>query len=506
MYKDGKAWIAQSESPVYLLPQMANRHGLIAGATGTGKTVTLKVMAEAFSEMGVPVFLADIKGDLSGLSREGSDHPKVQERVTKLGLDEFSYRGYPVRFWDLFGENGHPVQTTVSEMGSVLLARLLDLNEVQTGVLSIVFRIADEKGLLLLDLKDLRAMIQYVGDHAREFTLQYGTISTQSVGAILRSLLTLEEQGGEVFFGEPALDIYDWMQLDPQGRGTINILDSVRLFGQPALYSTFLLWMMAELFETLPEAGDLDKPKLVFFFDEAHLLFRDAPKALLQKVEQVVRLIRSKGIGVYFITQNPADLPQEILSQLGNRVQHALRAYTPADQRLVEAAAETFRTNPDFDTATVLLELATGEALISFLEADGRPQIVQRAMVLPPQSLMGSIDDQSRKNLIAASPVYGKYEREVDRDSAFELLRRQGAPGQAATMDQNRQSLEREPQYQQPQYQQPQYQQPQYEKPARKSGYTRQTPLEKVTNAVVTTIGREIGRQLIRGILGSLKK
>lgn len=495
MYKDGKAWIAQSDQPVFLLPQMANRHGLIAGATGTGKTVTLKVMAEAFSEMGVPVFLADIKGDLSGLGQEGAEHPKVQERAAKLGIQNFSYCSYPVRFWDLFGENGHPVQTTVSEMGSILLARLLDLNEVQTGVLNIIFRIADDQGLLLLDLKDLRAMIQYVGDHAREFTLQYGTISTQSIGAILRSLLTLEDQGGAVFFGEPALDIYDWMQLDAQGKGTINILDSVRLFGQPALYSTFLLWMMSELFETLPEAGDLDKPKIVFFFDEAHLLFRDAPKALLQKVEQVVRLIRSKGVGVYFITQNPSDLPQEILSQLGNRVQHALRAYTPADQRFVEAAAETFRSNPTFDTATALLELATGEALVSFLEADGRPMIVQRAFVLPPQSLMGSMDDQSRKNLIAASPVFGKYEREVDRDSAFEMIGRQAVAAQA-------QNMEPQPRVQQPQYQQ----EPQYQQPVRKSGYTRQTPLEKVTNAVVTTIGREIGRQLIRGILGSLKK
>jgi len=482
MQADNKVWIAKSDIPIYLLPKMANRHGLIAGATGTGKTTTLKVLAESFSDLGVPVFLADIKGDLAGLAMPGSESPKMKERIERLGVEGFSYRAYPVRFWDLFGEGGHPVRTTVSEMGALLLARLLGLNDTQTGVLHIVFRIADDRGLLLLDLKDLRAMLQYVGDHAKEFTLEYGNISPRSVGAVLRSLLALEDQGGDHFFGEPALDLFDWIQIAPGGQGVINVLHSPKLFLKPALYSTFLLWMLSELFEALPEAGDLDKPKMVFFFDEAHLLFEDAPKILLDKVEQVVRLIRSKGIGVYFITQSPSDLPGDVLGQLGNRIQHALRAYTPADQKLVKAAAQTFRPNPAFETADAITELATGEALVSCLDAEGRPGIVERGWILPPQSMFGTIDDEARQNIIRSAMISGKYERLVDRDSAYELLQRKIKQEQMEVFENEDRK-----------------------KPARKSP-ERKTAFEKAANSAVTAIGREIGRSLIRGLLGSLKR
>lgn len=482
MYAKDKIWIGKGAFPVYLLPQMANRHGLIAGATGTGKTVTLKVLAESFSDLGVPVFLADIKGDLAGLAVKGDVNPKVEERVSQLVIDGFSYESFPVQFWDLFGEAGHPVRTTISEMGSLLLARILQLNDTQTSVLNIVFRIADEKGLLLLDSKDLKAMLQYVGENGKEFTLIYGTISKQTIGAIQRSLIALEAQGGELFFGEPELDIFDWMETAYDGRGFINILHSARLYQSPSLYSTFLLWMLSELFEALPEAGDLEKPKMVFFFDEAHLLFDDAPKSLLEKIEQVVRLVRSKGIGVYFITQNPMDLPQNVLSQLGNRIQHALRAYTPAEMKNVDAAAESFRTNPAFDTKTAITELGIGEALISCLDEEGRPGIVERAFILPPQSQFGTIDDAKRKQIIAASAMRGKYERELDRSSAFEQLQdldRAASEAKKAEISGKRSSSR---------------------------GYTRQTPMEKAANAVFSTIGREVGRTLIRGILGSLKK
>lgn len=483
MHIDNKIWVAKSDVPIYLLPKMANRHGLIAGATGTGKTTTLKVMAESFSDLGVPVFLSDIKGDLAGLIMPGSDNPKMQERITRLGLEGFTFRSYPVRFWDIFGEGGHPVRTTVSEMGALLLARLMGLNDTQTGVLNIVFRIADDQGLLLLDLKDLRAMLQYVGDHAKEFTLEYGNISAQSVGAILRSLLGLEDQGGEHFFGEPALDIFDWIQTTSEGQGMINILHSPKLFQNPALYSTFLLWMLSELFEAMPEAGDLEKPKMVFFFDEAHLLFDEAPKILLDKVEQVVRLIRSKGIGVYFITQNPADLPEDVLGQLGNRVQHALRAYTPAEQKRVRAAAQTFRPNPKFDTETAITELATGEALVSCLDGDGRPGIVERGFILPPQSMFGTIDESARKKVIQGSLISGKYEREIDRDSAYEMLHAKVKEEQA-----DQQVLKEQ------------------KKPASGRTSVNKTAFEKAANSAVTAIGREIGRSLIRGLLGSLKR
>ncbi|MDO4876099.1 MAG: DUF853 family protein, partial [Oscillospiraceae bacterium] len=365
MKDEGKIWLATGDERVYLNPAMANRHGLIAGATGTGKTVTLKVIAESFSDLGVPVFLADIKGDLSGMCKPGAENKHIRRSIDTMHIENFDYTSYPVRFFDVYAKNGHPVRTTISDMGPELLARLLGLNETQSGVLRIIFRIADDKGLLLLDLKDLRSMVQYVGDNANEFKLTYGNVSSQSVGAIQRALLTLEDEGGDIFFGEPALDLVDWFDWDAEGRGVMNILECQELFQHPLLYSTFLLWMLSELYEMLPEAGDLDKPKIAFFFDEAHLLFNDAPKALLEKVEQVVRLIRSKGVSVWFISQNPSDIPESVLGQIGNRVQHALRAYTPNEQKNLRYAARSFRVNPKFDTETVLQELATGEALVS---------------------------------------------------------------------------------------------------------------------------------------------
>ena len=424
MYRDGKIYLAKTdEKELYLLPGMANRHGLIAGATGTGKTVTMKVMAESFSEMGVPVFLADVKGDLSGMCMPGVDSPNMQERITRFGLEEdFEYRAYPTRFWDIFGETGHPVRVTVSSMGPTLFARLLGLTEIQTGVLNIVFRVADDHGLLLLDLKDLRAMLQFVGDNRAEFTTMYGNVSAASVGAIQRALLAFEEEGGEQFFGEPELDIRDWMRTGREGRGYINILSSKRLIQSPTVYATFLLWMMTDLYEKLPEVGDLDKPRMIFFFDEAHLLFTDCPKALVQKITQIVKLIRSKGVGIYFVTQSPSDIPNEVLAQLSNRVQHALRAYTPAEQKSVTAAAKGFRVNPAFDTKTALTELGVGEALVSFLDEDGIPNIVERAFILPPQSLMGIADENAVNTYILSDEFEVKYRESYDRESAYEII------------------------------------------------------------------------------------
>ena len=401
MYRDGKIYLAKTgEKELYLLPGMANRHGLIAGATGTGKTVTMKVMAESFSEMGVPVFLADVKGDLSGMCMPGVDSPNMQERITRFGLEEdFEYRAYPTRFWDIFGETGHPVRVTVSSMGPTLFARLLGLTEIQTGVLNIVFRVADDHGLLLL-----------------------GNVSAASVGAIQRALLAFEEEGGEQFFGEPELDIRDWMRTGREGRGYINILSSKRLIQSPTVYATFLLWMMTDLYEKLPEVGDLDKPRMIFFFDEAHLLFTDCPKALVQKITQIVKLIRSKGVGIYFVTQSPSDIPNEVLAQLSNRVQHALRAYTPAEQKSVTAAAKGFRVNPAFDTKTALTELGVGEALVSFLDDDGIPNIVERAFILPPQSLMGIADENAVNTYILSDEFEVKYRESYDRESAYEII------------------------------------------------------------------------------------
>ena len=422
MLYDGKIWVCTGEQPACLLSRMANRHGLIAGATGTGKTVSLKVLAEGFSDMGVPVFLADVKGDLSGMARPGEHSDALAERLAQCGVPSFRYQAYPTVFWDVYGEQGHPVRATVSEMGPLLLSRMLGLNDTQAGVLNILFRVADDEGMLLLDIKDLKAMLAYLGEHARDYTLNYGNVSTATVGAIQRAVAVLEDQGGDLFFGEPALDLADWLQLDEEGRGVINILAADRLMRSPVMYATFLLWMLSELYELLPEVGDQDKPRMVFFFDEAHLLFDSCSKTLLEKIEQVVRLIRSKGVGVYFITQSPADIPMSILGQLGNRVQHALRAYTPLDQKAVKVAAQTFRTNPAFDTEEAITQLKTGEALVSFLDETGAPGVVSRATILPPQSYMSAIDAQLRRTFIETSPLYGVYDEPVDRQSAYEML------------------------------------------------------------------------------------
>jgi len=422
MYYDQKLCLAKSDHHLFMIPRMANRHGLIAGASGTGKTVTMKVMAESFSDMGVPVFFSDVKGDLSGMLCPGQDSENMQKRIRELCPDGFSYKKYPTRFWDIFGESGHPVRVTVSDLGPVLLSRLLGLTDVQAGVLSIVFKVADEQGLLLLDLKDLRAMLQYVGDNRAEFTTLYGNVSTASIGAIQRALLTFEDEGGECMFGEPMLDIRDWMRTDIDGRGFINILSASRLINSPRVYATFLLWMMTELFEVLPEVGDPDKPRMIFFFDEAHLLFNDAPKALVQKITQVVKLIRSKGVGVYFVTQSPSDIPDEVLAQLSNRIQHGLRAYTPAEQKAVRAAASSFRKNSAFDTEEALMGLGTGEALVSFLDEKGTPSVVECARILPPSSLMGGAPANEITSAIQNCEFDLKYRQAVDRESAYETI------------------------------------------------------------------------------------
>ncbi|MDD5384094.1 MAG: DUF853 family protein [Gallionella sp.] len=484
------------EQELYLLPQMANRHGLITGATGTGKTVTLQTLAEAFSRIGVPVFLSDIKGDLSGISKTGGGNAKVAARVEQLKLENFTHRAYPVTFWDVFGEMGHPLRATVSDMGPLLLGRMLNLNEVQQGVLSLVFKIADDNGLLLLDLKDLRAMVQNVGENASEYTTEYGNISTASIGAIQRGLLQIETQGGDKLFGEPMLNIADLMQTGDDGCGMINILAAVRLMTSPKVYSTMLLWLLAELFENLPEAGDLEKPKMVFFFDEAHLLFNDAPAALLDKIEQVVRLIRSKGVGVYFVTQNPADVPDKVLGQLGNRVQHALRAFSPRDQKAVKAAAETMRDNPKLDEAAIITELGVGEALVSCLDEKGTPSIVERALIVPPQAQIGPVTDAERQAIMQGSLLAGHYEKSVDRDSAYEILKGRTNEKQAeAAARQTAQTA------------------------ASSSGGLggmlggifgsgssgrREGAAEALAKSAARAIGSEVGRQIIRGVLGSL--
>src|ERR1700760_2221120 len=414
--------IAKAKDEIYLLPKMANRHGLIAGATGTGKTVTLQTLAENFSARGVPVFMADVKGDLAGMSQPGGNNPKIVARAKELGISDFKGEACPVVFWDVFGENGHPVRATVSEMGPLLLGRLLNLNDTQEGVLNMVFKIADENGMLLLDLKDLRAMLQYVADNADQFKTQYGNVSAASAGAIQRNLLALESQGADKFFGEPALNLDDLIQTQ-SGKGVVNILAADKLMQQaPKVYATFLLWLLSELFENLPEIGDPDKPKLVFFFDEAHLLFADIQKPVEEKIEQMVRLIRSKGVGVYFVSQNPLDIPEVVLGQLGNRVQHALRAFTPRDQKAVKAAAETFRQNPKLKTETVLTELAVGEALVSMLDENGSPEIFERAKIVPPRSQVGAITPEQRRQIIDSSVLAGHYEKAIDRESAYEKL------------------------------------------------------------------------------------
>ena len=469
--------VGKGKNELFILPKMANRHGLIAGATGTGKTVTLQVLAENFSRIGVPVFLSDVKGDLSGISKPGKEHPKISERANAIGISDFSFSGNPVTFWDVFGEQGHPIRTTISEMGPLLLSRLLNLNDTQSGVLSLIFRIADDDGLLLLDIKDLRSILQYAGENASEFTTEYGRISRASVGAIQRKLLALEDQGGDIFFGEPALDLNDFLQTDENGNGIINVLAANKLMKSPRIYATLLLWLLSELFEQLPEAGDPEKPKLVFFFDEAHLLFDNAPEALQEKIEQVARLIRSKGVGVYFVSQNPLDIPDEVLGQLGNRIQHALRAYTPRDQKAVRSAAQTFRTNPKLDTETAITELGVGEALISFLDEKGRPNIVEQALIRPPFSRIGPIESKERKRIIKSSLVYGFYEKTVDRESAYEMLKKRAKQAPKETP-----------------------------KAKKKRGRPRQGIVETMAKSAARTVGRQIGNKLIRGILGSILK
>lgn len=469
---------------LFLNPRYANRHGLIAGATGTGKTVTLQVLAEQFSRLGVPVFLADVKGDLAGLCQPGSAHPKVDERVAHIGIENFDFAGCPVVFWDVFGEQGHPVRATIADMGPLLLARLLGLNATQEGILNLVFQVADDEGLLLLDLPDLRTMLTYVGDNAARFKTTYGNVSAASIGAIQRSLLVLEREGGEGFFGEPMLDFWDLLRSGPGGAGQINILAADRLIHSPRLYATFLLWLLSELFENLPEVGDADKPRLVFFFDEAHLLFKDTSPALLDKIEQVVRLIRSKGVGIYFVTQSPLDVPDSVLGQLGNRVQHALRAFTPRDQKAVRAAATTFRQNPALETETVITELSVGEALVSLLEDKGVPGVVERALISPPRSRIGPVTEQERAALIKTSPVAGRYERAIDRESAHEIL--------------NRRALETLPEPEAA---------PAKKAPAQsRRSSNRQSVGEAFTKSLTRTIGNGIGRQIVRGVLGSLFK
>lgn len=465
--------IAKGESELCLLPRMANRHGLIAGATGTGKTVSLRVLAEAFSRIGVPVFLADVKGDLSGLAHAGGGNARVDERITQLGLNDFAFSACPVVCWDVFGEQGHPVRTTISEMGPLLLAQLLNLNDTQTGVLTLVFKVADDQGLWLLDLKDLRAMLEHVGNNAAQLKTQYGNVSAASIGAIQRGLLTLEQQGGARLFGEPALDLDDLMQTSG-GQGVINILAADKLMQSPKLYSTFLLWMLAELFERLPEVGDVAKPKLVFFFDEAHLLFDDTPEALEEKIEQVVRLVRSKGVGVYFVTQSPLDLPESVLGQLGNRVQHALRAFTPKDQKAVKAAAQTFRSNPKLNVEQTISELAIGEALVSLLDAQGTPGIVERAWMLPPRTQLTPLTPEQRQQVIQQSTLFGTYEKTVDRESAYEMLQARAQQESPSTA-------------------------PSKPAPQSQAGEI----VEAFVKNAARAAGSQLGRQILRGMLGA---
>ncbi|MGB5622587.1 MAG: helicase HerA-like domain-containing protein [Gammaproteobacteria bacterium] len=485
--------VGGGDRQISLLGRYANRHGLVTGATGTGKTVTLQVLAEGFSAMGVPVFLSDVKGDLSGLSQPAKPHPKITERIDKIGIDDYTAAASPVVFWDIFGQQGHPIRATVIEMGPLLLARLLELNDTQQGILHVAFRVADDDGLLLLDLPDLRSLLNHVAENAAEYSARYGNISRQSVAAIQRRLLVLEDEGAAGFFGEPALELGDLRRTDMTGRGIINVLDSRELINRPRLYATFLLWLLSELFEELPEVGDPDRPTLVFFFDEAHLLFDDAPKALLDKVEQVVRLIRSKGVGVYFVTQNPLDVPGDVLGQLGNRVQHALRAYTPRDRKAVRAAAATFRQNPGLDAELAITQLGVGEALVSTLEEKGVPGIVERCLVCPPRSRIGPASDEERAAVRQRSPVGTRYDQVVDRESAHEILaRRAEAAAAAATAAQEKAAEEK----------------------GRKAGSGRassrqsygEAAAKSVIRSISSTLGRTLGRELLRGILGTISR
>ena len=514
MYCNEKIWIGQSQKgAVCILPAMANRHGLIAGATGTGKTTTLKVLAESFSDAGVPVFVADVKGDLSGLCREGADTPDMQQRVADFGLNQygFAYRRYPVTFWDVYGKTGIPLRTTVSEMGPLLLGKLLDLNQTQTDILTIVFKIADDENLLLIDTKDLKAMLQYVAENNAQYSMEYGNIAKASINAILRGVVALEARGGEQFFTEPALDIADWFQT-VGGQGVVNLLDCRSLMNDASLYTTFLLWMLSELFEVLPEVGDTEKPRMVFFFDEAHLLFKGVSKALLEKIEQVVKLIRSKGVSIFFITQNPKDIPDGVLSQLGNKIQHALRAYTPADEKAVNAAARSFRVNQAFDTKQELLNLGTGEALVSVLDGQGIPTVVQKCRILPPQSRFGAIDEETRKQLFLMNNLYLRYQNAVDPDSAYEFLtRRREQLDFEAKQEQQRLAAEKAAEKQRLAAEKEAQRQAEREAKAVQKEREKQqkairSSVRSVGNSVAGTVGREIGRNLGGSVGGSFGK
>ena len=479
MDNDPGIFIGKGDRPVYLLPRLANRHGLIAGATGTGKTVSLQILAEDFSRRGVPVFMSDVKGDLSGISQPGKANPKLQARADDIGLDDYAFEAFPVVFWDLFGKKGHRLRATVSEMGPLLLARMLGLNDTQEGVLYATFRIADDEGMLLLDLKDLRALLTFAGENAKELRLEYGNLSVASIGAIQRRLLVLESEGARQFMGEPALDLFDFMRMGSNGYGNINILAADKLMQTPKLYATFLLWLLSELFEELPEIGDPDKPRLVFFFDEAHLLFKGAPAALIEKIEQVVRLIRSKGVGIYFVTQNPLDIPDTILGQLGNRIQHALRAYTPREQKAVRAAAETFRANPAFDAAEAIKELGVGEALVSTLGGKGIPGRVERTLVRPPASRLGPATRAERQAVMEESPFSRRYDQAVDRRSAYEMLKERADKV---------------------------VQQPAGKKKTSGRSSNRQGVFEAMVKSIVRSLGTSLGREISRGVLGSILK
>jgi hypothetical protein len=560
MYKDDAIYLGTASSdtdtpaPQHLALKLANRHGLITGATGTGKTVTLQIMAEGFSRAGVPVFCADVKGDLSGIAVAGTEKDFLEARAETIGFkDEYTYEATPTIFWDLFGEKGHPIRTTISEMGPLLLSRLMDLNETQEGVLNIAFRIADEEGLMLLDLKDLRAMLLNLDERKDEISAKYGNVSTASIGAIQRRLLVLEDQGGANFFGEPALKIADFMRTHTDGRGIVSVLAADKLMNNPRLYATFLLWLLSELFEELPEVGNPDKPRVVFFFDEAHLLFDEAPKALLERVEQVCRLIRSKGVGVYFVTQNPLDVPDEVLSQIGNRVQHALRAFTPRDQRAVKAAAETFRPNPELDAFEVITQLGVGEALVSTLEKKGVPSIVQRTLIRPPSSRLGPLEDDERSEHMKTSPVLGQYDEAVDRESAYEILKKRGedaAAAEARALQEEEERKAREKEEKERARRRDDYEDdddyddrrsgsrrtrsgfdiPEFGPRSRNYDYgerdsrrterrtssrssssrrrrsSRQTPTEAMMKSIMRSAGTQIGRAVVRGILGSLRR
>ena len=511
MYQEQKLYIGKSgEEKFYIYPKMANRHGLIAGATGTGKTVSLRVLAESFSDCGVSVFLADAKGDLASMSLKGTGEGSVGIRVEKLGLEKegFSYHAYPVTFWDVFGEKGLPLRTTISEMGPLLLSRILNLNDTQSDILTIIFKIADDEGLLLIDTKDLRAMLQYVSENARELSFTYGNIARQSLTAIIRAVISLEEAGGEQFFGEPALSISDWIGTDCDGKGRIQILDCQKLMQSPKMYSTFLLWLMSELYEILPEAGDLPKPKMVFFFDEAHMLFDTANRALLEKIEQVVKLIRSKGVGIYFITQNPKDIPDGVLSQLGNKIQHALHAYTPTEQKGARAAAQAFRENPEFNTYEVLQELAIGEALVSVLDEEGIPTVVKKCTMLPPQSNLGILDDRTRDQQIRGSMLYSKYNNYVDRDSAYEFLQRMNLEAQkqeeeaAAQAAAQKEEAARQKEQEKEALRIQKAKEKEEEAKKKKAGRV----AESVARSAAGTVGREFGNSIGKSIGGSFGK